>query len=121
MEADYEKINLDQDLGKIIKITSQFQKLCSDTQAMLAESHCNEFYHHLREEKLKFQTTKEYLTEIKNTRRKRGILGQFLTSVFGVNDEVYKDTDTLNSNQQKLIDSANHQTKIMLSTISAVN
>ena len=85
------------------------------------ETHCNEFYHHLNEEKTKFKTTKGYLTEIRNNRKKRGVLGQLLTSVFGVNDEVYRDIDTLNNNQQKLIDAANHQTKIMISTITTVN
>lgn len=61
--------------------------------------------------------TKEYLTEVSQTRKKRGILGQLLTSIFGVNDEVYRDIDSLILNQKKIIASANHQTKFMISTI----
>lgn len=121
IETDYERGSLEIDHKKIEKITTQFQQLCKDTQYIMDETHCNEFYHHLNEEKTKFETTKEYLTEIKKNRKKRGFLGQLLTSVFGVNDEVYRDIDTLNNNQQKLIDAANHQTKIMISTIAGVN
>lgn len=44
-----------------------------------------------------------------------------LTSVFGVNDEAYKDIDTLQRNQQKLIDATNYQTKFMISAIITLN
>ncbi|KAL3267346.1 hypothetical protein HHI36_011477, partial [Cryptolaemus montrouzieri] len=47
-------------------------------------------------------------------RRKRGMLGEFLTSVFGVNDEVYRGIDALNENQEHLIDATNKQSKVMV-------
>jgi len=55
------------------------------------------------------------------TRQKRGLLGKFLTSVFGVNDEVYQDIDALEINQKELAKISDHQTKFMLSAISTFN
>ncbi|KAI5639709.1 baculovirus F protein domain-containing protein [Phthorimaea operculella] len=118
IETNYKKENLEQYFMKIQSAITQFNQLC---KAVVYETHCNQFYKHLLEEKAKFERTKEYLTEINQTRRKRGLLGQFLTSIFGVNDEVYRDIDTLNQNQQNLINTANQQTKLMISTISQVN
>lgn len=54
-------------------------------------------------------------------RKKRGILGDILTTLFGVNDKVYHDIDNLNSNNQRLIQ-ANHQHgKLMLNALRTTN
>lgn len=121
VEINYEKQNLEQEFAKIKTVTSQFSQLCQNAARIIDSAFCNQLYHHLLEEESKFERTKEYLTEAYQTRKKRGILGQLLTSVFGVNDEAYRDIESLNSNQRKLIEAANHQTKFMISTISQVN
>lgn len=54
-------------------------------------------------------------------RQKRGVLGKLLTSIFGVNDEVYHDIDTLDKKQQELIKASNHQTKFMLKALATFN
>lgn len=54
-------------------------------------------------------------------RIKRGLLGTILTSVFGVNDEVYQSIDELTENQAKIIDRIHTQQDIMLSTLYFLN
>uniref|UniRef100_A0A2A4KAG8 DUF5641 domain-containing protein n=1 Tax=Heliothis virescens TaxID=7102 RepID=A0A2A4KAG8_HELVI len=121
IQTSFEKYRLIQDFEKMKNVTSRFANLCKNAGTIIDPTHCEQLHHHLLEQESKFERTKEYLTEISNTRKRRGLLGQLLTSVFGVNDEVYRDINSLNLNQQKLIESANHQTKFMISTISQVN
>lgn len=121
IEINYEKQHLEQDLVKIKTMTSQFSQLCTNAEQITTSGFCKQLQHHLLEEASKFERTKEYLTTVNQIRKKRGIWGELLTAVFGVNDEVYRDIDTLNLNQKKLIEAANHQTKFMISTISQVN
>ncbi|KOB66662.1 Uncharacterized protein OBRU01_16033 [Operophtera brumata] len=85
-----------QDLVKIKSVTSQFDKLCDKSKRYVKETYCSQFHHHLKEEKAKIERNKEYWTEGNKPRRRRGLLKQLLTSVFGVNDEVYRDIDSLN-------------------------
>lgn len=56
-----------------------------------------------------------------NTKTKRGLFGNLLTSIFGVNDEVYQDIHTLEKNQQELIRASSHQTKFMSQALSTFN
>lgn len=121
IETNFQKEHLEQDLVKVKTITSQFEDLCNKAEKSLKRTHCKQCYHYLTEQETKFERTYEYLTEVNQTKKKREILGQLLTSVFGVNDEVYRDINSHDKNQGKLIESANHQTKFMISTISQVN
>lgn len=121
IETNFDRGYMKQQFEKVSTVTSQFKNLCHQSQTITYETHCNEFYSHLEEERTKFERTIQSLTNIEHTRKKRGLLGQFLTSIFGVNDQVYRDINTLQDNQRLLIEAANHQTKIMVSTISTVN
>ncbi|KAH9630796.1 hypothetical protein HF086_001024 [Spodoptera exigua] len=121
IETVYKKERLNEDYIRIESALSKFKQLCDKADVATTDTHCNQFYHHLLEQKTKYERIKEYFTEFHETRRRRGLLGNFLTSVFGVNDEIYRDIDSLNSNQQKLIEASSHQTKIMISAISQVN
>ncbi|KAL1487858.1 hypothetical protein ABEB36_015508 [Hypothenemus hampei] len=55
------------------------------------------------------------------TRQRREILGTLLTSVFGVNDEIYTDIENLDRNQQELLKTSNHQTRFMMQALSTFN
>lgn len=48
-------------------------------------------------------------------------MGKLLTSLFGVNDEVYMDIDKLDQNQRELIKTSTHQTKFMLHALTSFN
>ncbi|XP_048479811.1 uncharacterized protein LOC119691784 [Plutella xylostella] len=121
IETSYQRESMKMDHEKVTNVVTQFENLCKNVKTVIHETHCEDFYHHIVQEESKFHKIIQYLTEIEHTRRKRGLLGRFLTSVFGVNDEVYKDIDTLQDNQKQLIEASNHQTKFMISTIVAVN
>jgi hypothetical protein len=75
---------------------------------------------HLTEKGQEVNKIKDSMKASSN-RRKRGLLGKLLTSVFGVNDEVYRDIDSLQENQNDLIQSSNHQTKFMISALATFN
>ena len=57
---------------------------------------------HLTEKGQEINKIKDSMQAL-NNRRKIGLLGKHLTSVFGVNDEVYRDIDSLQENQNELI------------------
>jgi len=97
----------------------KFQLLCKEVEGHSIESHCRDFEDHLAE----IQTENNLLIDkiLSASRKRRGILGDFMTSVFGVNEEVYRDIDNLRDNQQQLIDTTNHQAKIMVSTLASIN
>lgn len=70
--------------------------------------------HTLVEQKSHLTSIENILRGIRHDRQKRSLLGQLLTSVFVVNDEVYKGIDELEKNQQVVIKSSNHQTKRLI-------
>lgn len=102
-------------------IIYQFSDLCNQTRDLSKETHCDLLTQHLEDQRTTLQWLQQGLTTTVSPRPKRGLFGQFLTSVFGVNDEVYRDIDDLSSNQKELIKAANHQTKVMVSTVSTMN
>lgn len=101
---------------------TELNHLCKETGKLSKNIHCTELVDHLKEEEEKFkwifksikQSTAMQVLEEKR-RRKRGLLGNMLTAVFGVNEEVYQDIDSLDRNQQKLIQDSSHQTRLLMS------
>jgi flagellar biosynthesis chaperone FliJ len=61
------------------------------------------------------------VTEQARSRQKRGWLGEILTAVFGVNDEVYRSIDELGDAQDELREKATHQSNLLISTVQEVN
>mgnify|MGYP005983840325 FL=1 len=75
--------------------------------------------HHLKEKEVEW--LRKSLEKLVRDRQKRELLGELLTSVFGVNDEVYHDIEALDKNQHELIRTSTHQTKIMLQALATFN
>ncbi|KAL3268730.1 hypothetical protein HHI36_007832, partial [Cryptolaemus montrouzieri] len=62
----------------------------------------------------------ENILNIRALGNKRGLFGEFMTSVLGVNGEVYRDVDSLQDSQNHLIDTANQQAKLLISRTSTI-
>lgn len=119
IKFDIDKIK--DDCDSISRIVKQMDNLCQQTQKLAQDIQCTSLVHHLREQQNEIEWVTKGIDQVSKYHQKRGLLGDFLTSIFGVNDEVYKDIETLDKNQHDLIKASNHQTKIMLSTLSTFN
>ncbi|XP_031346826.1 uncharacterized protein LOC116173472 [Photinus pyralis] len=121
IDIQYKKTRINEDIHATLQSITQFKELCNKTAEIAENSHCTELVQLLEDHENEIQWLKEEIGSTMVERRKRGILGDILTAVFGVNDEVYKDIASLNKNQQEIIRNADRQTKIMLSALSAFN
>ncbi|KAL3280673.1 hypothetical protein HHI36_003910 [Cryptolaemus montrouzieri] len=92
----------------------------SCNQAENHATHCSDLSHHLVELGKGISLSIASLNDIAKSRRKKGPLGEFLTSVLGVNDEVYRVIDALNENHERLIETTNRQSKLMVSGMAAM-
>lgn len=112
---------LNNDIKEANRIIQDMHSLCYKSQDLSAEVSCDHLTQHMREEEHAMMWLKDSLNTMMSNRKRRGILGKVLTAVFGVNDEVYEDIQSLSKNQQNLIRAANHQTKFMLNSLSSFN
>lgn len=121
IEVKYAKAKFQEDIDAAANVTSQFEYLCHAATLRSDEPQCTALAHHLNEQQHHLLWIKNGMDRIMHNRSKRGLLGKLLTSVFGVNDEVYQDINSLEKNQQELIRASNHQTKFMLTALSTFN
>lgn len=120
IELKFNRSQLRTDVETASNITRKLDEFCSKIKYLSDESPCKGFVSHLRE--LENEVMFVYNSTIRlASRERRGLLGQLMTSVFGVNDEVYEDIEKISQNQQELIKASSHQTKFMLSAVSAFN
>jgi len=98
----------------------RYQKLCEEARAHSEEAHCMEFVQHLIDSRQEIFLHINDLLDFTHHRQKCGLLGELMTSVFGVNDVVYHDIDALQYNQDKLIDSTRHQSKLLVSAMTTM-
>uniref|UniRef100_A0A1A9X079 Uncharacterized protein n=1 Tax=Glossina brevipalpis TaxID=37001 RepID=A0A1A9X079_9MUSC len=107
------------DINIINKLNENISTLCSHSEIIAAKEGCKslvyEFQEEVREVKHKTDTLR-----FLQSRQRRGILGTVLTSIFGVNDEVYRDIDKLDSNQRELIKLNQKHGKILLDTMQSM-
>ncbi|KAL3267550.1 hypothetical protein HHI36_011670 [Cryptolaemus montrouzieri] len=108
-------IQQNKDCTNVNETISQFQDLCNQAENHASATHCSDLSHHLVELGKEISLGIASLNDIAKSRRKRGRLGEFLTSVFGVNDVVYRHIDALNENQEGLFETINRQSKLMVS------
>ncbi|XP_031342802.1 uncharacterized protein LOC116170471 [Photinus pyralis] len=118
IDLQYNKSRIKEDINAAFLTTSNFKELCKNATEMTENVQCTELVQHIEDQENQLRWVQEGINYISQTRKKRGILGNILTAIFGVNDEVYKDIDALNKNQQELMRNSERQSKIMLSTIS---
>ncbi|KAL3273165.1 hypothetical protein HHI36_014619 [Cryptolaemus montrouzieri] len=103
------------DYTNVNEVISQFLDSCNQAENHASVTHCLDLSHHLVELWEEISLSIASLNDFSNSRRKRGLLRKFLTSLFGVNDEVYRDIDAPNENQERLIETTNRQSKLIVS------
>ena len=106
--------NVNQAIGQVVSV-------CEQTKALTMNTQCTSLVQHLREKEQQLKWINKGIQGIITKRNKRGILGKILTSLFGVNDEVYRNIEELDHNQRELIRASNHQTKFMLQALATFN
>lgn len=121
IEVKYQKARIKENEANINKTVAQVEDLCKRAKELTDETQCTSLVHHLSEQQKQLQWTIRSMNGVIKSRQKRGVLGNLLTALFGVNDEVYKDINTLDTQQQELIKASSHQTKFMLSALSEFN
>lgn len=113
-------LELSSDLANVSSLTEAMISLCKLGKLRSPDMQCEESNGHLNTQE---RDITHYIKAIEFTksRMRRGILGTVLTSVFGVNDEVYQDIDRLSENQNNLRNMVNHHGTIMLKVSRALN
>ncbi|KAL3286418.1 hypothetical protein HHI36_000926 [Cryptolaemus montrouzieri] len=95
-------------------------QLCKKARERTDGTHYEELAHHISETVVEISHNMENILNIRALRNKRGLFGEFMTSVFGVNDQVYRDIDSLQDNQNHLINTANQEAKLLISGTSTM-
>lgn len=98
-----------------------FEEACVSEMRVSGNSYC---LNELQELQQRNEELKQQLQVLRNgysNRKRRGLLGKLLTSVFGVNEEVYEDINKLNTNQEKIIRNSQHQSNLMIKTLVSLN
>ena len=123
MDMELDIRNVHKTLGGAAALGIKFAKLCAAFEQTTHSIGCSKLQEHLESEtrKLEWIFLDDHLQIQPSTRKRRGLLGTVLTSIFGVNDEVYRDIDVLTDNQKKLIQDGNKQSNIMLKTLQNFN
>jgi hypothetical protein len=94
--------------------------MCNKGKNITSEVSCNDLVNHLHE------FAEEVLQKINSLkfmkfRTKRGLFGSLLTALFGVNDEVIEDVNTLAENQKRLKEAWQQESKIILKATKVMN
>ncbi|CAD7078711.1 unnamed protein product [Hermetia illucens] len=101
-------------------VAEKIDKLCRLGRVATSEIQCADLSQQLQELNQEVQQ-KIHTLVFMHPRKRRGVLGDMLTTLFGVNDRVYHDIDDLNKNQQKLIQANRQHGKLMLSALQTMN
>ena len=116
----YDRTKLNEDTAAVNQVVNQMEQICKQIANLSDGTPCSYLHQHLQQlakDMSKIKSSLDHITK----RQKRGVLGKLLTSIFGVNDEVYQDIEALDKNQHELITASKQQTKFMLSTVSKLN
>lgn len=105
LEVQLKMEDIEKDELNIEDVKNKTQNICQKTD----ESHCKQILHHLLAEADQVQQQILKLKTLTGTRQKRGLVGKLFESVFGVNDEVYADIESLQHNQNTLLETINRQ------------
>ena len=120
IELQLSKSDEERDLNNMNTTLYNMKQICDQTRQLVSSTHCDELTTHLEDKRTEVA---DYITRINDfvVRKRRGLLGKLLQSIFGVNEEVYMDINDLQANQWALKEASNHQATIMLSTLTTLN
>lgn len=120
IQLNYNLTKLQEDTHSVEQVVTQYKEMCHQAYNLSKEINCSPLLQHLQEQESEMKWIQEGINGY-NVRSKRGLFGKVLTSVFGVNDDVYRELDDLQLNQKELIQASNHQAKFMISALSTFN
>jgi Pao retrotransposon peptidase/Protein of unknown function (DUF1759)/Family of unknown function (DUF5641)/Integrase zinc binding domain/Putative peptidase (DUF1758) len=109
------------DLQNVNKTIATFAATCDQSKEYTKDNHCGTWLSTFKEKWEQLTNNIDIIKSQSEFRNKRGLVGDFLHHIFGVNDEVYQSLDELQSTQNSLIKRTNHQSTLMLSTVHEVN
>ncbi|CAH1099421.1 unnamed protein product [Psylliodes chrysocephalus] len=84
IQVNFETARLKQDFKNVPVVVQEFNDLCNKTKALSDETQCTSLSRHLIDQEDQLSWYRSSLPRNNGNRNKRGILGKFLTSVFGV-------------------------------------
>lgn len=121
IELRFDKHKINNDTACVASVITQVSSLCDTAKELAPNTQCTQLIQHLQEKQKQIEWTNKGMQAVISNRGKRGLMGKLLTSLFGVNDEVYMDIEKLDQNQRELIKTSTHQTKFMLHALSTFN
>lgn len=115
------KSDISYHIKNIKNVTAQIQNVCQNVAEISEKTECNTLISDMQLKETRLEWVIKGIYDVTRSRKRRGLLGKLMTSIFGVNDEVYTDINNLEKNQQQLIHASSHQTKFMLQALSQFN
>jgi hypothetical protein len=112
---------MDIDLQNVNRTVIAFEATCDQTRAYTKDGHCRTWVTTLNERLQHLANKGDIIKGQAASRIRRGLFGNLLQSIFGVNEEVYQSLDDIQSTQNNIIKKTNHQSALLLSTVHKVN
>jgi hypothetical protein len=121
VECPIDMIIMATDFKNVNKTVADFETTCDKTQEYTKDGHCKTWLTTLKEKMQQLANKVDIIRGQAATRSRRGLLGDFMQSIFGVNEEVYQSLDDIQETQNNIIKKTNHQSALLLSTVHQVN
>lgn len=112
-----DKNNIKKDVESANQTIQEFEAVCTETTKSTGDRHCEKWLENINKKFKHITSNVDLILDQLTTRQKRGLFGQFLQSIFGVNDEVYKSLDNLEDAQAETLKKTTHQSTLLLSTM----
>jgi hypothetical protein len=102
------------------KTIEEYNILCQHAVKETKDHHCRRWLTDFTKKIAHITSNINVVLDQTKSRQKRGWLGQVLTTVFGVNDVVYRSIDDLEESQSKINEKTAKQANLLLSAIQKV-
>jgi Family of unknown function (DUF5641) len=100
---------MDIDLQNVNKTVIAFEATCDQTRAYTKDGHCRTWVTTLNERLQHLANKVDIIKGQAASRIRRGLFGNLLQSIFGVNEEVYQSLDDFQSTQNNIIKKTNQR------------
>jgi Pao retrotransposon peptidase/Protein of unknown function (DUF1759)/Family of unknown function (DUF5641)/Putative peptidase (DUF1758)/Integrase zinc binding domain len=121
LDFSLNKSNILKDIENANQSVKNYDLVCDETIRLTGDQHCKGWSENNNNKLKHIINNVGLIMDAANSRSKRGIFGQILTAIFGVNDEVYKSLDDLEDAQNDILKKSAHQSNLLLSTVKDIN
>lgn len=119
LDVPFSYAKLEEDVNSINHAVQQMYQLCENMKSHPGEKSCDYLLFHLTQLEKQADRMKESLYSY-TSRQQRG-LGKFLTSLFGANEDAYRDISQFDTKQQELGGTSLYQAKALLTDATEFN